>query len=231
MTTDSMLKTSKAVVFIVLLAIDFVVFSQTALGGYYVNDLSHTIVVNLPFLAGINQVMPFLLFGLFTALVSLFFFMIEKKRITFLSIISFLLFLPAALSAPSVNWSSANAGASNISNVFSFIITVMSGIVIVACLVILSYVMKLSATRIELLARGGNNAEVDTVIGGSFSFALGVTVASVVLSVVAVVLFVAGQPIGGLLAASTSTFVPFVLGIGAVVTIAVLMYYYLKRKF
>jgi hypothetical protein len=221
---------------IVLLAVDFLVFYQTALGGSFVQALSQAfvtgmqyIVKDMAFLAIMNQVMPLLLFGLFTASICAVYFAAKQKGITFLSIISFLLFLPAALSAPSVNWSSVIDSANNISNVLSFMFTVIGGVTILACLLILNYITKITETRRELLSRGGNKAEIDVAVGGSFSFAFRVTVASAVLSAIAVTLFVVAQPLESLLTASTSNFVPFVFGIGAAITIAALIYYYLRR--
>ena len=226
MTSNSSLSAAKTSATLLLVAVDFLLFYQTAIGGSFAKFISQMLLLILPFLADFRMVIPFLLFGLFSAFMALVYVAARDSRVSVFSLISFLLFLPAAISTPSVNW----LGNTDLAHVQPFLFTVIGGFTILSCLIILSNATRLSKTGKELLKRGANISEIQSVTKASLSFAAKAVAGSIALSATAVVLYVLGQPLGSQIASSSVTYLPFIVGIAAVVTASVLIYYFLIRR-
>jgi hypothetical protein len=220
-TSDSNLDATKTSALILLLAADFLLFYETAFGGSFANFISEGLTTFMPFLANIPQVIPYLLFGLFVALMLLIY---AIRKIILFSVISFLLFLPAAISTPSINWSETN-----ILNLPTFFLIVSGGIIMLSCLTVLNFTTKLSETRRELISRGANIAEVNAVISGGLSLMMKIVLGSAALTTTAILVYVFAQPLEIQIIQSTFTYLPFVLGVVAALTIALLIFYYFRR--
>jgi hypothetical protein len=226
MKSTSKLDTAKTSTTLLLIVVDFLLFYLTAIGGAFAKIISQTLLFIIPFLATVTIVIPFLLFGLFSIFMAFIYMAAKNNRVIFFGLISFILFLPAAMSTPSINWLEKT----NIPNLQAFIVTVITGFTVFSCLIILNGTTRLSKTLQELNKRGVQNAEVQTVIDAEISITTKIVAGSVALSAAAVGLYVAGQPLVSQIASSSFTYVPFILGIAAVVTASVLIYYFLIRR-
>jgi hypothetical protein len=225
MSAESKLSTTKTLAMVLLFATDFLLFYQTAIGGTFAKGIANVLILLIPALKTVTQLIPYLLFGLFAVFMSIVYIATKKNRALLFGLISFLLFLPAAASAQTINWTQ-NTG---IFNLPFFFLTVTGGIVILSCLLFLNHATKLSETKRELLARGANNTEVDAVIESGLSFTLIAIVASVAITVAGVLFYVGAQPLGNQIATNTLSYLPFVVGVVAVATIAALMIMYFGK--
>jgi hypothetical protein len=223
---DSTLNTVKTLALFALIAVDFLLFYQTTLGGSFASVISQVLIMIIPFLATAAELVPLLLFGIFSIVMAIIYAVVKNNRITIFSIVSFALFLPAAISTPSINWLES----SNFANIFGFFVTAIGGFIAFSCLIILNEATKLSKTRSELLSRGAEASEVQSVINASVSFVGKAVIGAVGLSAAAVLIYIIGQPLGSQIESSPITYLPFLIGIIAVASFSAIIYYYLLRR-
>jgi|WetSurMetagenome_2_1015567.scaffolds.fasta_scaffold187458_2 hypothetical protein len=223
--SSSTLNTVKTLALFALIAVDFLLFYQTTLGGSFATVISQVLIKIIPFLATVVGLIPPLLFGIFSIVMAVIYVAAKNRRIKIFSIISFVLFLPAAISTPSINWLETN----NFSNILGFFVTAVGGFIAFSCLIILNETTRLSKTKTELLSRGSDASEVQSVINASVSFVGKAVLGSVGLSAAAVLLYIVGQPLGSQIESSSITYLPFIIGMIAVVSFSAIIYYYLLR--
>lgn len=224
--SDSILNTVKTLALFALIAVDFLLFYQTTLGGSFATVISQVLIIIIPFLATAAGLIPLLLFGIFSIVMAVIYTVAKNSRVTIFSIVTFVLFLPAAISTPSINWLETN----NFQNIFGFFITAVGGFIAFSCLIILNEATKLSKTKTELISRGAEASEVQSVINASVSFVGKAVLGAVGLSAAAVLIYIVGQPLGSQIESSPITYLPFIIGIAAVASFSIIIYYYLLRR-
>jgi hypothetical protein len=224
--SNSTLSTVKTITLLTLIAVDFLLFYQTAFGGSFATAISQVLIQLMPFLNSTVGLIPLLLFGIFSIVMAVIYTVAKNSRVTIFSIVTFVLFLPAAISTPSINWLESN----DFSNIFGFFVTAVGGFIAFSCLIFLNEATKLSKTKTELLARGANTSEVQSVINASISIVGKTVLGSVGLSAAAVLLYIVGQPLGNQIQSSSITYLPFIIGIVTVASFSVIIYYYFLRR-
>jgi hypothetical protein len=208
---------------VLLTTVLFLMLYQTNIAQFMIRAL----ISSIPPFIGRGEVIFCIMFAAFAAIVGGTYTFGGKSKVTLLTVCSSIVFAFIALPFSLNNWISEQIN-SNVIDGLPFFFAVLGGIIVLFCLISLSLISKLEYTEKELIARGAQKQELETITSKSISYILPVTILSMLLTIAAIIIVMVARPLG-MLIVEISPYMILIIGITSIATITLLIYYTLKQ--